>query len=322
MSRSESLKVGVRAGISLAIPLSMNFNRSPSQIQAILLLMLAVSPTSLWAGEARGPLCQSPSQISQTHSSVSPVQFMEMLNREIRAQIAKDKVPLPAYSMIGIGYQDPGNPAAESHTALTCVRVGADGKCDWSNTISWLPADFSSTHHIEVFENIGEGIWRDLFGPSYPLVKGKNFSPKQTIGWAISNPNKTLGILGPAPAIQEDYRSLQEMKAQLDVGKFLYTANDRKTRKPKPGEKPGLNCVHAVTNRPGLPGAPSGGFFDSGLCVWGLEGTRFAWDYLGHTASNWFKEHQGAVKFRLYKAGIEIPPEAPVRAPAMRLGPH
>jgi hypothetical protein len=224
-----------------------------------------------------------------------PVQ--SSLRGEIAARIAHEKIPTPAYFFVGFGYEGAKNPASESHTFASFVRVDADKTQTWS-TISWLPKTFVNDQTICIFEDFGEAAKEKIFGNPCAPVPGRNYDLAQTLAWAVAADRK-LGIWGPY-SIKKDLYDLGQSRVRfLESGQVSYMADDGKTR-DEGGPGSAFNCMHAVSDLPNnFDRDTIFDRFDYGN--WGIHGTRSVMEhYTSSPMGAWFNDRVDPSQFRTF----------------------
>ena len=132
-------------------------------------------------------------------------------------------------------------------------------------TISWLPADFAENPHLCVFDGFGAMIVADW--NKCPAVPGKSFDLVSTLQLAVEA-KVAVGMWGPYEISKPGFDLAVTRLRLLEKGEIKYRADDRGYRK----RKEAINCFHAMQSLDEL--FPEGGFLDTGLLIWGLNGTK------------------------------------------------
>jgi hypothetical protein len=132
-------------------------------------------------------------------------------------------------------------------------------------TISWLPADFAENPHLCVFDGFGAVIVADW--NKCPAVPGKSFDLPSTLKLA-ADAKVAVGMWGPYEISKPGFDLGVKRLRLLEKGEIKYRADDRGYRK----RKEAINCFHAMASLDEL--FPDGGFLDTGLMMWGLNGTK------------------------------------------------
>jgi hypothetical protein len=209
--------------------------------------------------------------------------YTQIVNR-IKANIAPRLGTAPLtkerYFMIPFAYQDDGNHPEKSHSFISVIRVFADDKQPketpglvqgkYKNrefeafTISWLPADFLENPNLCVFEGPGARLFATK--NQCPVLPGKNFKLADTIKLAV-NAKNAVAMWGPYEIRKEGFDRGVARKKLLDGGTIRYRADDRLYQK----DKAAISCFHAMAGLDEL--FPRGGLFNSGLRMWGFNGT-------------------------------------------------
>jgi hypothetical protein len=185
------------------------------------------------------------------------------------------------YFITSYAYQNRGNDPAFSHSFICVLRVYADGTAHTRTsglkeieykgrdfeafTISWLPADFAENPHLCVFDGVGALIvpgWNKC-----PAVPGKSFDLRSTLKLAV-DAKVAVGMWGPYEVAEPGFDLGVKRLRLLEAGEIKYRADDRGYRK----RKEAINCFHAMASLDDL--FPEGGFLDTGLLMWGLNGTK------------------------------------------------
>ena len=185
------------------------------------------------------------------------------------------------YFIIPFAYENKGNDPAFSHSFLSVIRVVADGSQPTfapglknishqgrefeAFTISWLPHDFPENPNLCVFKGFGAMLVPSL--NKCPLSEGKSFDLPTTLNLAV-DAKVAVGMWGPYEISPAGFDLGVKRLRLLETGTIKYRADDRGYRK----RKEGINCFHAMA---GLDEPfPNGGFLDTGLKMWGLNGTK------------------------------------------------
>jgi len=116
-----------------------------------------------------------------------------------------------------------------------------------------------------VFEGFGAVIvagWNKC-----PAVTGKSFDLRSTLKLAV-DAKVAVGMWGPYEISKPGFELGVKRLRLLEKGEIKYRADDRGYRK----RKEAINCFHAMASLDDL--FPDGGFLDTGLKMWGLNGTK------------------------------------------------
>ena len=208
-------------------------------------------------------------------------QITERIKAKVMARLGEAKNTHDRYFIIPYAYQNKGNDPAFSHSFLSVIRVYADGTAPRETsglkqieykgrdfeafTISWLPADFAENPHLCVFDGFGAVLvpnWNKC-----PAVPGKSFDLPSTLKLAV-DAKVAVGMWGPYEISKPGFDLAVTRLRLLEKGEIKYRADDRGYRK----RKEAINCFHAMASLDDL--FPDGGFLDTGLKIWGLNGTR------------------------------------------------
>ena len=208
-------------------------------------------------------------------------QVSDDIKAKVMARLGEGRNPRDRYFIIPFAYENKGNEAGSSHSFLSVIRVLADGrqprllpglrKGSYKGrefeafTISWLPRDFPENPHLCVFKGVGAVIVPSL--NTCPLSDGKSFDLPTTLKLAV-NAKVAVGMWGPYEITQTGFDLGVQRLRLLETGTIKYRADDRTTRKSKAA----INCFHAMSGLDAL--FPKGGFLDTGLKMWGLNGTK------------------------------------------------
>ena len=210
--------------------------------------------------------------------------YEQLTNRiiaKLTARLGEGTNTRDRFFIIPYAYQNKGNDPAFSHSFITVIRVYADGTAPKRTsgvkqiehkgrdfeafTISWLPADFAENPHLCVFEGFGAVIVPDW--NKCPAVPGKSFDLPSTLKLAV-DAKVAVGMWGPYEISKPGFDLGVTRLRLLEKGEIKYRADDRGYRK----RKEAINCFHAMASLDEL--FPEGGFLDTGLLMWGLNGTK------------------------------------------------
>ena len=208
-------------------------------------------------------------------------QMTDRIKAKVMARLGEGKNTRDRYFIIPYAYQNKVNDPAFSHSFISVIRVYADGTAperipglkeieykgrDFEAfTISWLPADFAEYPHLCVFDGFGALIvpdWNEC-----PAVAGKSFDLPGTLKLAV-DAKVAVGMWGPYEISEPGFDLGVKRLRLLEKGEIKYRADDRGYRK----RKEAINCFHAMASLDDL--FPDGGFLDTGLMMWGLNGTK------------------------------------------------
>jgi hypothetical protein len=208
-------------------------------------------------------------------------QITDRIKAKVMARLGEGTNTHDRYFIIPYAYQNKGNDPAFSHSFISVIRVYADGTAperasglkhieykgrDFEAfTISWLPADFAENPHLCVFDGFGAVIvahWNKC-----PAVSGKSFDLPSTLKLAV-DAKVAVGMWGPYEISKPGFDLGVKRLRLLEKGEIKYRADDRGYRK----RREAINCFHAMQSLDEL--FPEGGFLDTGLMMWGLNGTR------------------------------------------------
>jgi len=207
-------------------------------------------------------------------------QIVNRIKANIAPRLGNGPMKKERYFMIPFAYQDDGNHPEMSHSFISVIRVFADDKQPketpglmqgkYKNrdfeafTISWLPADFLENPNLCVFKGTGARLFATK--NQCPVSPGKNFSLADTIKLAVDAKN-AVAMWGPYEIRKEGFDRGVARKELLDGGTIKYRADDRLYQK----DKAAISCFHAMSGLDEL--FPKGGLFNSGLKMWGFNGT-------------------------------------------------
>jgi hypothetical protein len=208
-------------------------------------------------------------------------QVTDRIKDKVTARLGEGKNLHDRYFIIPFAYENKGNDAAFSHSFLSVIRVFADGSQPKLSaglkkrvhqgrefeafTISWLPDDFPENPHLRIFEGPGAMIIPALNqSPAFP---GKSFDLPTTLNLAVGA-KVAVGMWGPYEISKPGFDLGVKRLRLLETGTIKYRADDRGYRK----RKEAINCFHAMAGLDEL--FPDGGFLDTGLKMWGLNGTK------------------------------------------------
>ena len=208
-------------------------------------------------------------------------QMTDRIEAKVMARLGEGTNTHDRYFIIPYAYQNKRNDPAFSHSFLSVIRVYADGTAperasglkhieykgrDFEAfTISWLPANFAENPHLCVFDGFGAVIVPDW--NKCAAVSGKSFDLPSTLKLAV-DAKVAVGMWGPYEISKPGFDLGVKRLRLLEKGEIKYRADDRGYRK----RKEAINCFHAMQNLDDL--FPDGGFLDTGLKIWGLNGTR------------------------------------------------
>ena len=100
-----------------------------------------------------------------------------------------------------------------------------------------------------------------------PALPGKSFDLPSTLKLAV-DAKVAVGMWGPYEISGPGFDLAVKRLRLLEEGNIKYRADDRGYRK----RKEAINCFHAMASLDDL--FPEGGFLDTGLLMWGLNGTK------------------------------------------------
>jgi hypothetical protein len=244
-------------------------------------LFSLAAPAAFGMGAPKSPALGP--ELLQSQIGLPPA-ILEPLQKEIALR------KTPGYFFTLFGFEGaPANLAQDSHTFAIFARVDADGKQDWS-TISWLPATFIDDQKICVFD---AAVLAD-FSPKCANVPGRVYDATQTMKWARQGKH-SVAMWGPYQITQELYDLAQKRIETLNSGAFAYQADDRETRPAGTA----INCLHAISD---LEDAiPVGGFANTGLFQWGIEGTQSVIDHYASKGARWFVDPVKTDAYRVFR---------------------
>jgi len=199
----------------------------------------------------------------------------------ITARLGEGKIPHDRYFIIPFAYEKKENHPEYAHSFLSVIRVFADdrqpkvtlglktrvykGREFEAFTISWLPQDFPENADLCVFEGFGAVLVPSL--NKCPVSEGKSFDLPTTLKIAAGE-KAAVGMWGPYEISKPGFDLGVKRLRLLETGTIKYRADDRGYRK----RKEAINCFHAMAGLDEL--FPNGGFLDTGLKMWGLNGTK------------------------------------------------
>jgi hypothetical protein len=210
-------------------------------------------------------------------------QVVNRIKAKVSARLGQGENKVDRYFIVPFAYQHRDNYPARAHSFISVIRVFADNKQPRNTrglrglrrgeyrdrnfeafTISWMPADFANNQDLCVFSGFGSRIDPDW--NTCPIVPGKCFDLVETLKLAVLFKN-AVGMWGPYEIKKEAFELGVKRKELLDGGTIRYKADDRLTRK----DQAAINCFHAMAalEHP----YPAGGFLDTGLLMWGIDGT-------------------------------------------------
>jgi hypothetical protein len=207
-------------------------------------------------------------------------QIVDRIKANIAPRLGAGPLTTERYFIIPFAYQDDGNHPEFSHSFVSVIRVFADNKQPQQTegllqgkyknrefeafNISWLPADFLSNPHLCVFD--GPGARLVATKNKCPISPGRNFNLADTIKLAVDAKN-AVAMWGPYEIRKEGFDLGVKRKELLDGGTIKYRADDRMYQK----DKVAISCFHAMAGLDEL--FPKGGLLNSGLKMWGFNGT-------------------------------------------------
>ena len=210
-------------------------------------------------------------------------QVVNRIKAKVSARLGEGENTVDRYFIVPFAYQHRDNKPARAHSFISVIRVFADNKQPKYTpglrglrrgeyrdrnfeafTISWMPADFAKNQDLCVFDGFGSRI--DPYLNTCPIVPGRCFKLPETLKLAVGFRN-AAGMWGPYEIKKEAFELGVKRKELLDGGTIRYKADDRLTRK----DQMAINCFHAM-ERLEHP-YPAGGFLDTGLRMWGIDGT-------------------------------------------------
>jgi hypothetical protein len=208
-------------------------------------------------------------------------QMTDRIKARVMARLGEGTNTHDRYFIVPYAYQNKGNDPAFSHSFISVIRVYADGTAPERTpglkeikykgrdfeafTISWLPADFAENPHLCAFAGFGA-----LMVPHWnkcAVVPGKSFDLAGTLKLAV-DAKVAVGMWGPYEISRPGFDLGVTRLRLLEKGEIKYRADDRGYRK----RKEAINCFHAMQSLDEL--FPEGGFLDTGLLMWGLNGTK------------------------------------------------
>jgi hypothetical protein len=208
-------------------------------------------------------------------------QVTDRIKDKVTARLGAGKNLHDRYFIVPFAYENKGNDAVFSHSFLSVIRVFADGSKPKLSaglkkrvhqgrefeafTISWLPDDFPENPHLRLFEGPGAMIFPSL--NQCPAFPGKSFDLPTTLNLAVGA-KVAVGMWGPYEISKPGFDLGIKRLRLLETGTIKYRADDRGYRK----RKEAINCFHAMASLDEL--FPDGGFLDTGLNMWGLNGTK------------------------------------------------
>lgn len=208
-------------------------------------------------------------------------QVTDHIKEKVMHRLGTGKNTHDRYFIVPYAYENKGNDPKFSHSFLSVIRVYADGSAPKQTTglrrgkykgkdfeaftISWLPADFDKNPHLCVFDGFGAIIVADW--NKCPAVPGKSFDLPSTLKLAVGA-KVAVGMWGPYEISKPGFDLGVKRLRLLETGTIKYRADDRGYRK----RKEAINCFHAMASLDDL--FPAGGFLDTGLMMWGINGTK------------------------------------------------
>lgn len=208
-------------------------------------------------------------------------QVTDQIKTKVLARLGKGKNVQDRYFIIPFAYENKDHDPAFSHSFISVIKVFADGSHPTLNdglrkrvsdghefeafTISWLPHDFPENPHLRIFEGPGAMMFPSL--NRCPATPGKSFDLPTTLGLAVGA-KVAVGMWGPYEISKPGFDLGIKRLRLLETGTIKYRADDRGYRK----RKEAINCFHAMASLDEL--FPNGGFLDTGLMMWGLNGTK------------------------------------------------
>jgi hypothetical protein len=208
-------------------------------------------------------------------------QLTHRIKAKVTARLGEGTNTHDRYFIIPYAYQNKVNNPAFSHSFISVIRVYADGTAPEQTpglqqsehegrnfeafTISWLPADFAENPHLCVFEGFGAVLVADW--NKCPAVPGKSFDLPSTLKLAV-DAKVAVAMWGPYEISEPGFDLGVKRLRLLEKGEIKYRADDRGYRK----RKEAINCFHAMASLDDL--FPDGGFLDTGLLMWGFNGTK------------------------------------------------
>jgi len=207
-------------------------------------------------------------------------QIVNRIKAKISSRLGEGNNPRERYFIIPFAYEDRGNHPERSHSFISVIRVFPDNKevkltpgletrkykdrKFEAFTISWLPADFTTSSHLCVFDGFGARLFPEK--NKCPISPGGNFNLEDTIKLAVHEKN-AIAMWGPYEIKKPGFDLAVRRKNLLDGGTIKYRADDRLYRK----DKIAISCFHAMAGLDQL--FPNGGIFGTGFKVWGVNGT-------------------------------------------------
>lgn len=208
-------------------------------------------------------------------------QMTDRIKARVMARLGEGKITQDRYFIVPYAYQNKVNDPAFSHSFISVIRAYADdtapvpapglkyieyqGHKFEAFTISWLPADFAENPHLCVFDGVGAVVSPEL--NKCPAVPGKSFDLPATLKLAV-DAKVAVAMWGPYEIIGPGFDLAIKRLRLLETGEIKYRADDRGYRK----RKEAINCFHAMQSLDDL--FPDGGFLDTGLLMWGFNGTK------------------------------------------------
>ena len=208
-------------------------------------------------------------------------QITQRIREKIAARLPDGPLAHDRYFIVPFAYENRGNDPAFSHSFMTIIRIFAEGSqptpdsefkkgtlkgWEWEAfNISWIPADFMENPDLCVFSGFGARLFPKC--NKCPISPGKNFTLQDTIQLAV-NAKVAVGMWGPYEISKDAFDRALKRKAFLDAGNIKYRADDRLYQK----KQIAINCFHAMASLENI--FPKGGAFNTGLDMWGLNGTK------------------------------------------------
>ncbi len=235
------------------------------------------------------------SQILDASATQKAQDVDALVRSNIEQRLDSGKIPNPSYFIVYNGSQGYGNMPRESHTFATYIKASKSSQ-QWT-TISFLPTDFASTKHINVFKDLGEAILQRIFGHAPEPVPGKNYTAKQSWTWA-QEAGKSLAVWVPIRITEEKYEAGIARSKDLAAREVKYAADSDKFRTK---EENAANCMQAVGDTSTCR-MSKGGPFGTGWRVWGIPGTTHVVKEMVKADPDGFLDEVDSTNFWLFKA--------------------